>query len=66
MTARLTVKRAQLRALAAAAREEGCIAEIERDGVIYRLTPKALVRNREQDKKNGGLDIDTAREFELD
>ena len=61
MTARLAVKRSQLRALAAAAREEGCVAEVECEGVIYRLTPEALVRDAAEEPK-----VDSVREFELD
>lgn len=61
MTARLTVTRAQLRAIAAAAREEGCVAEVERDGVIYRLTPEALVRDEKQDPDA----VDSSREINL-
>ena len=61
MTARLTVTRAQLRAIAAAAREEGCVAEVERDGVIYRLTPEALVRDEGQDPDA----VDSKREINL-
>lgn len=60
MTARLTVTRAQLRAIAAAAREEGCVAEVELDGVIYRLTPEAIARPEARDP-----DVDTERRIDL-
>lgn len=64
MTSRLTVTRAQLRAIAAAAREEGCVAEVERDGVIYRLTPEALARPDEKEPEKEP-DVDSGREINL-
>ena len=39
MSARLDITRAQVKAIAAAAKESGCVVEIERDGVIYRVIP---------------------------
>ncbi len=42
MTARLDITRAQAKAIAAAAKEMGCVFEIERGGVIYRVIPAAL------------------------
>lgn len=64
MTARLPVKRSQLRALAAVAREEGCVAEMECEGVIYRLTPEALARDGRTETVDA--DVDSGQEFELD
>lgn len=64
MTARLPVKRSQLRALAAVAREEGCVAEMECGGVIYRLTPEALTRAERAETV--AADVDSGQEFELD
>lgn len=65
MTSRIAVNRAQLRALAAAAREEGCIAEVERDGVIYRVIPEALARNERQEKSRDSDDVDTSQGIPL-
>ena len=39
MTTRLDITRAQLKALAAAARESDCIVEVEVNGTIYRVIP---------------------------
>ncbi len=39
MTAALDIRRAQLKAIAAAAKESGCVVEVERDGTIYRIIP---------------------------
>ena len=46
MTARLDITRAQVKAIAAAAKESGCVVEIERDGVIYRVIPEEARPNR--------------------
>ena len=47
MTARLDITRAQVRAIAIAAKECGCTVEVERNGTIYRVIP--VTRNK-QDK----------------
>ena len=39
MTARLDITRAQVKAIAAAAKETGCTVEVERQGTIYRVIP---------------------------
>ena len=46
MSARLDITRAQVKAIAAAAKESGCVVEIERDGVIYRVIPEESRPNR--------------------
>ena len=40
MTAKLDITRAQMKAIAAAARESGCVCEVEIGGVIYRAIPE--------------------------
>ena len=42
MTKRLDITRAQIRAIAAAAKETGCTVEVERGGAIYRVVPEGL------------------------
>lgn len=56
MTERLAVTRAQARAIADVAVEKGCIVEVERDGVIYRVIPEDLARDQRR-----APDIDTQR-----
>ena len=60
MTARLDITRAQAKAIAAAAKEMGCVFEIERGGVIYRVIPETLAER--SDRRPA---IDMGREIDL-
>ena len=43
---RLDITRAQVRAIAAAAKETGCTVEVERGGTIYRVVPEGVGTQR--------------------
>ena len=60
MTSRLSVTRAQARAIADVASEKKCIVEVERDGVTYRVIPEELAR----DDRNHSAD-DMPRRIDL-
>lgn len=62
MTDRRALRPAELRTMADVASAKGCVVEIERDGVIYRVIPETLA----QVEQRGASDIDSAPEFELD
>ena len=58
MTERLVITRAQVRAIAAAAKESGCVVEVERDGTIYRVIPETVYPDKREP-------VDTRREIDL-
>ena len=60
MTSRLAVTRAQARVMADVASEKGCVVEVEREGVIYRVIPEQLARDEEPT-----IGVDTPREIDL-
>lgn len=69
MTERLSVTRAQARAMCDVAAEKRCIVEVERDGpkVIYRVIPEDLARDerRDPDDEISPSEFDTPRRITL-
>lgn len=58
MSARLDITRAQVKAIAIAAKECGCTVEVERKGTIYRVIPDIH-------RKPPPKEVDDEEDFEL-
>ena len=58
MTAKLDITRAQMKAIAAAARESGCVCEVEIGGVVYRAIPDGQLDYRREEAEPRRWEID--------